>query len=269
MGELAHTLGLASCTVIPISALNGDNVVERSDAAPWYDGPTVLDALESAQAGGWASQHGLRQGNGGRLPGAVGAAPARRRAQLRRHGQRRPVPHRRSGHRAPPGPVHHGAFHRDRRRPDPPGRSRPLDLVEPDRRHRHLAGRPHLVAGGAADGDRQLRSHRVLVPRPSPGGRRPAQAQAHDTGDPGRGRERGGHLRRQRARDAGGRPNCGRTTSASSACARPPRSPSTPTRSTGSRGASSSSTSSPSPPWPPAWSALPFCSAEPGRRSHR
>ena len=59
---------LASCTVIPISALHGDNVVERSDAAPWYDGPTVLDALESAQAGGWASQHGLRQGNGGRLP---------------------------------------------------------------------------------------------------------------------------------------------------------------------------------------------------------
>ncbi|HEX3734915.1 MAG TPA: GTP-binding protein, partial [Solirubrobacterales bacterium] len=52
MGELAHTLGLASCTVIPISALNGDNVVERSEAAPWYDGPTVLDSLESAQAGG-------------------------------------------------------------------------------------------------------------------------------------------------------------------------------------------------------------------------
>ena len=58
----------SSCTVIPISALHGDNVVERSEAAPWYDGPTVLDALESAQAGGWASQHGLRQGNGGRLP---------------------------------------------------------------------------------------------------------------------------------------------------------------------------------------------------------
>jgi sulfate adenylyltransferase large subunit len=68
MQTLARRLGIQSCTVIPISALNGDNVVERSDAAPWYDGPTVLDALESAQAGGWASQHGLRQGNGGRLP---------------------------------------------------------------------------------------------------------------------------------------------------------------------------------------------------------
>ncbi len=68
MQTLARRLGIHSCTVIPISALNGDNVVERSDAAPWYDGPTVLDALESAEAGGWASQHGLRQGNGGRLP---------------------------------------------------------------------------------------------------------------------------------------------------------------------------------------------------------
>jgi bifunctional enzyme CysN/CysC len=68
METLSHRLGIHSCTVIPISALSGDNVVERSDSSPWYDGPTVLDALESAQAGGWASQHGLRQGNGGRLP---------------------------------------------------------------------------------------------------------------------------------------------------------------------------------------------------------
>ncbi len=39
MGSLAHTLGVSSCTVIPISALNGDNVVQRSEAAAWYDGP--------------------------------------------------------------------------------------------------------------------------------------------------------------------------------------------------------------------------------------
>ena len=83
MATLAGRLGMGSCTVIPISALNGDNVVERADAAPWYDGPTVLDALESASAGGWASQHGLRQGNGGSRsngcyanPGAVAATPA-------------------------------------------------------------------------------------------------------------------------------------------------------------------------------------------------
>jgi sulfate adenylyltransferase large subunit len=68
MEALARRLGISSCTVIPISALLGDNVVERSDAAPWYDGPTVLNALESAQAGGWATQHGVRAGSGARLP---------------------------------------------------------------------------------------------------------------------------------------------------------------------------------------------------------
>ena len=68
MGSLAHRLGISSCTIIPISALHGDNVVTRSDAAPWYDGPTVLDALESAQAGGWAAQHGISRGSGARSP---------------------------------------------------------------------------------------------------------------------------------------------------------------------------------------------------------
>ncbi len=68
MEGLARRLGITRCTVIPISALHGDNVVARSEAAPWYDGPTVLDALESAQAGGWAAQHGTKRGSGARLP---------------------------------------------------------------------------------------------------------------------------------------------------------------------------------------------------------
>jgi sulfate adenylyltransferase large subunit len=68
MEALARRLGISSCTVIPISALLGDNVVERSDAATWYEGPTVLNALESAQAGGWATQHGVCAGSGARLP---------------------------------------------------------------------------------------------------------------------------------------------------------------------------------------------------------
>ncbi len=65
---LARRLGVSSCTVVPISALNGDNVVSRSGAAPWYDGPTVLDALESAPAGGWAAQRGTDRAGGARLP---------------------------------------------------------------------------------------------------------------------------------------------------------------------------------------------------------
>ena len=28
-----------------LSALRGDNVARRSDATPWYDGPTFLEAL--------------------------------------------------------------------------------------------------------------------------------------------------------------------------------------------------------------------------------
>ena len=68
MQALSRRLGIGSCTVIPVSALKGDNVVEESDAAPWYGGPTVLAALESAPAGGWAARHGSSHGSGARLP---------------------------------------------------------------------------------------------------------------------------------------------------------------------------------------------------------
>jgi sulfate adenylyltransferase large subunit len=44
---LASHLGLASVDVIPVSALEGANVVNRGDAMPWYDGPTLLEYLET------------------------------------------------------------------------------------------------------------------------------------------------------------------------------------------------------------------------------
>lgn len=34
-------------TCIPLSALDGDNVVEKSDRTPWYEGPALLDFLEN------------------------------------------------------------------------------------------------------------------------------------------------------------------------------------------------------------------------------
>jgi len=41
---------------IPMSALNGDNVVHRSAAMPWYTGPTLLEHLDAAPLGGrWNS----------------------------------------------------------------------------------------------------------------------------------------------------------------------------------------------------------------------
>jgi bifunctional enzyme CysN/CysC len=66
--NLAGRLELSSCCVVPVSALHGDYVVDRSDAAPWYEGPTVLEALEQAPAGAWASGHGTDLGGGARLP---------------------------------------------------------------------------------------------------------------------------------------------------------------------------------------------------------
>jgi bifunctional enzyme CysN/CysC len=40
-------LGFISITAIPMSALTGDNVVDRSTAMAWYEGPTLLDYLET------------------------------------------------------------------------------------------------------------------------------------------------------------------------------------------------------------------------------
>jgi sulfate adenylyltransferase subunit 1 len=45
--QLAEQLGIASTQCVPISALEGDNVVERSQRAPWYQGPTLLEHLET------------------------------------------------------------------------------------------------------------------------------------------------------------------------------------------------------------------------------
>ncbi|GAA4617591.1 sulfate adenylyltransferase subunit 1 [Saccharopolyspora hordei] len=44
-------LEVRQVTAIPISALRGDNVVHRSEAMPWYDGPSLLEHLEEVDAG--------------------------------------------------------------------------------------------------------------------------------------------------------------------------------------------------------------------------
>jgi bifunctional enzyme CysN/CysC len=44
--RFATKLEIGDLTFIPISALNGDNVVERSANMPWYDGPSLLHHLE-------------------------------------------------------------------------------------------------------------------------------------------------------------------------------------------------------------------------------
>ncbi|WP_392507483.1 sulfate adenylyltransferase subunit 1 [Naumannella halotolerans] len=44
---LAKEFGIDEVTAIPLSALAGDNVVDRSDRTPWFDGPTLLEHLET------------------------------------------------------------------------------------------------------------------------------------------------------------------------------------------------------------------------------
>jgi len=50
--EFAARLDVQDVTSIPLSALNGDNVVTKSDAAPWYDGPALLSHLEEVYVAG-------------------------------------------------------------------------------------------------------------------------------------------------------------------------------------------------------------------------
>jgi bifunctional enzyme CysN/CysC len=44
--EFAMKLDVADLTFIPVSALHGDNVVDRSPNSPWYQGPSLLHHLE-------------------------------------------------------------------------------------------------------------------------------------------------------------------------------------------------------------------------------
>ena len=49
--DFAAKLSIQDLTFIPISALMGDNVVNKSDKTPWYDGPTLLHHLENVNVG--------------------------------------------------------------------------------------------------------------------------------------------------------------------------------------------------------------------------
>jgi bifunctional enzyme CysN/CysC len=50
--DFAARLDVHDVTTIPMSALHGDNVVTKSEAAPWYDGPPLLRHLEDVYIAG-------------------------------------------------------------------------------------------------------------------------------------------------------------------------------------------------------------------------
>jgi sulfate adenylyltransferase subunit 1 len=96
LAELTSRLGVHDETAIPVSALKGDNVVDRAvsnekNAMPWYAGPTLLEHLESVEIAGdrnnddrrfpvqWvirpmADEHHDYRGYAGRVAGGVWSA---------------------------------------------------------------------------------------------------------------------------------------------------------------------------------------------------
>ena len=50
VSAVAAELGIAHIYVLPVSALEGDNIVERSARTPWYEGPALLELLETLPA---------------------------------------------------------------------------------------------------------------------------------------------------------------------------------------------------------------------------
>jgi bifunctional enzyme CysN/CysC len=47
--QFAGHIGLDDITAVPLSALRGDNMLERSARMPWYHGPTLMEYLESVE----------------------------------------------------------------------------------------------------------------------------------------------------------------------------------------------------------------------------
>jgi len=47
--EFARKIGIQDVTAIPISGVNGDNIVGKSDRTAWYDGPSLMHHLETVE----------------------------------------------------------------------------------------------------------------------------------------------------------------------------------------------------------------------------
>jgi sulfate adenylyltransferase large subunit len=58
--QLARQLEIPELIAIPVSALDGDNVVYASARTPWYDGPTLLELLETVPLAVESTRAGFR-----------------------------------------------------------------------------------------------------------------------------------------------------------------------------------------------------------------
>ena len=58
--KLADELGIKHSYYIPMSALEGDNVVKKSEKMPWYDGPAMLELLDTMDVSKENSEENFR-----------------------------------------------------------------------------------------------------------------------------------------------------------------------------------------------------------------
>ena len=58
--DFAEELKFSSITAVPLSALEGDNVVDRSSNTKWYKGPTLLGYLETVEVSASRLEHSFR-----------------------------------------------------------------------------------------------------------------------------------------------------------------------------------------------------------------
>jgi small GTP-binding protein len=146
--------GSSDWVAIPVSGLNGDNVASRSEAMPWYDGPSLLEHLETVplDAAADAAKPLRMPVQWVNRPNQISAAsPARsRRGRSRPGDEVRILP---SGRltRSIARIVTHG------RRPRRSGR-RPVGDADPGRRGRLLARRRDRRRRRPARGRRPVRS---------------------------------------------------------------------------------------------------------------
>ena len=47
--SFAESIGVEQWLPIPVSGLNGDNIIRRSEATAWYDGPSLLEHLDKVE----------------------------------------------------------------------------------------------------------------------------------------------------------------------------------------------------------------------------
>ena len=58
--EFADQIGIRSLYAVPVSALEGDNVVRKSPRTPWFEGPALLEYLETLRVSDAAADAPLR-----------------------------------------------------------------------------------------------------------------------------------------------------------------------------------------------------------------